>query len=332
MPIIDQSQEQIAGYWNNEEDRVVVENSVIIFGDHTKSIKFVDFDFVAGADGIKILHPYDEILPKFLFYIIKSIKLPDLGYSRHYKELKDKKIPLPPLEVQQEIVDELEGYQKIIDGCKQVVENYQPTIDIDPSWEMVSFDDAPIEIIDGDRGKNYPSGNDFSDQGHCLFLNTKNVRPDGFNFSETMFISQEKDEQLRKGKLKRYDVLLTTRGTIGNTAYFGDHIQYEHIRINSGMLIFRSISGEIESEYLFYFLQSKNCSDQFNKLMSGSAQPQLPISSLKNALIPIPSIDIQRSVVKGIKSQKEILDGNKKLIEIYTQKIQDRINKIWGED
>ena len=128
VPIIDQSQDQIAGYWNNEEDRVVVENSVIIFGDHTKSIKFVDFDFVAGADGIKILNPSDEILPKFLFYIIKSIKLPDLGYSRHYKELKDKKIPLPPLEVQQEIVDELEGYQKIIDGCKPVVENYTQKI------------------------------------------------------------------------------------------------------------------------------------------------------------------------------------------------------------
>jgi len=331
VPIIDQSKDQIAGYWNKEGDKVVVENAVVIFGDHTRSVKFVDFDFVAGADGIKILNPGDEILPKFLFYIIKSIELPNLGYSRHYKELKDKKIPLPPLEIQQEIVDELEGYQKIIDGCKQVVENYKPTIDIDPSWEMVELGDAPIEIIDGDRGKNYPSGNDFSDEGHCLFLNTKNVRPDGFDFSETLFITQEKHEQLRKGKLKRYDVLLTTRGTVGNTAYFGDDVEYEHLRINSGMLIFRCVSENIDSEYLFYFLQSKNCGDQFKKLISGSAQPQLPISSLKNALIPIPSLEVQRTVVKSIKLEKEIIDGNKKLIETYTQKIQDRINKVWGE-
>jgi type I restriction enzyme M protein len=245
--------------------------------------------------------------------------------------MEKQEFPLPPIEVQQEIVDELEGYQKIIDGCRQVVENYKPTINIDPSWETISFDDAPIEIIDGDRGKNYPSGSDFSDEGHCLFLNTKNVRPDGFEFSNKMFITQEKDGQLRKGKLKRYDVLLTTRGTVGNTAYFGDDVQYVHLRINSGMLIFRCVSENIDSEYLFYFFQSKNCSDQFKQLMSGSAQPQLPISSLKNALIPIPSLDVQRTVVKSIKLEKEVIDGNKRLKDIYTQKIQDRISKVWGE-
>ena len=257
---------------------------------------------------------------------ITGVTVPKLNQAN----LLDIEIPLPPLEVQQQIIDELEGYQKIIDGCRQVVENYKPTIDIDPSWETVSFDSAPIEIIDGDRGKNYPSGTDFFDEGHCLFLNTKNVRPDGFDFSETMFITQQKDEQLRKGKLKRYDVLLTTRGTVGNTAYFSDEVEYEHLRINSGMLIFRCVSESVDSEYLFYFFQSKNCSDQFKQLMSGSAQPQLPISSLKNALIPIPPIEEQKAVVKSIKMEQETIDGNKRLLQNYTQKIQYRISKVWG--
>ena len=151
-------------------------------------------------------------------------------------------------------------------------------------------------------------------------MNTKNVRPDGFDLSETIFITQEKDQQLRKGKLKRYDVLLTTRGTIGNTAYFGDDVKYEHLRINSGMLIFRCFSNRIDSEYLFYFFQSKNFSDQIKKLMSGSAQPQLPISSLKNALIPTPSFEDQRSIVQNIKLEKKVVEGNKRLIKIYTKK------------
>ena len=77
-------------------------------------------------------------------------------------------------------------------------------------------DESLLQIIDGDRGENYPKASDFHDKGHCLFLNTKNVRPDGFDFESTMFITAEKDGQLRKGKLKKDDVVLTTRGTIGN--------------------------------------------------------------------------------------------------------------------
>ena len=64
--------------------------------------------------------------------------------------------------------------------------------------------------------------------------------------------------------------------------------------------------------------------------MSGSAQPQLPISSLKNALIPTPSLEEQRAIIKKIKLEKEVVDGNRKLIQIYTQKIQNKINKVWG--
>ena len=284
-----------------------------------------------------LLRCNQKIINKFLFHILRTpifekslapyIQGIIGGINLSIKEIK---IPLPPIEFQQEIVNEIEDYQKIIDGCRQVVDNYKPSIEIDPSWETVSFHDAPIEIIDGDRGKNYPTSIDFSEKGDCLFLNTKNVRPDGFDFSETKFITKEKDEQLRKGKLQRYDVILTTRGTVGNTAYFGVDVQYESLRINSGMLIFRCLPEKINGEYLFYFFQSKNCIDQFKKLMSGSAQPQLPISSLKNALIPTPSLEEQRAIIKKIKSEKEVVDGNRKLIQIYTQKIQNKINKVWG--
>jgi restriction endonuclease S subunit len=148
-------------------------------------------------------------------------------------------IPLPPLEVQKEIVAEIEGYQKVINGARAVLDNYRPHIPIHPDWPISTFEDAPFLIIDGDRGINYPSKEDFSPSGYCLFLNTKNVRDDGFKFDELFFISAEKDQALRKGKLVRGDVVLTTRGTIGNTALFDASVEFEHIRINSGMLIFR---------------------------------------------------------------------------------------------
>ena len=117
--------------------------------------------------------------------------------------IKKIQIPLPPLEIQQVIISQLDSYQKIIDGAKQVVDNYKPEIKINPYWEMVELGKAPLEIIDGDRGVNYPSKEDFTDTGYCFFLNTSNVRSDGFNFDKKMFISKDKDEALRKGKLKR---------------------------------------------------------------------------------------------------------------------------------
>ncbi|WP_201780897.1 N-6 DNA methylase [Salegentibacter mishustinae] len=245
--------------------------------------------------------------------------------------IRNLEIPLPPLPIQEEIVAEIEGYQKIIDGAKAVVENYKPKIEIDPKWEMVEFKDAPLEIIDGDRGKNYPKKSDFNSEGFCLFLSTKNVRDNGFLFEDLSFISEEKDKALRKGKLDREDVLLTTRGTVGNTAYYDSSVAYNNIRINSGMLIFRTEQNKLLPEYLYYFFQSENCKSQFKKIISGAAQPQLPIRSLKNAYIPIPTPEIQIKIVNKIKKELTLVDANHELIEIFKQKIKDRIAKIWGE-
>jgi type I restriction enzyme S subunit len=96
---------------------------------------------------------------------------------------------------------------------------------------LTDFEHAPFEIIDGDRGKNYPKQNEFSDSGYCLFLNAANVTKNGFNFSESQFIAEQKDDVLRKGKLQRDDVILTTRGTIGNAAHFSESIPYDQMRI-----------------------------------------------------------------------------------------------------
>jgi len=211
------------------------------------------------------------------------------------------------------------------------VENYKPQIDIDEDWGMVELADAPLKIIDGDRGVNYPKKDDFTKEGYCLFLNTKNVRTDGFNFDELMFISEEKDKKLRKGKLQRDDVLLTTRGTIGNTAYYGSSIPYNNIRINSGMLIFRTESTKLLPEYLYYFFQSENCQKQFTNIVSGAAQPQLPIRDLKNAKIPIPNLEIQKQIIKQIKYEKELVNANLELKKMFESKIKNCLTKIWGK-
>ena len=176
-----------------------------------------------------------------------------------------------------------------------------------------------IQIVDGDRGVNYPKKVDFNDKGFCLFLNTKNVRPDGFNFDTTMFITEEKDKALRKGKLKRRDVILTTRGTIGNIAVYDNSIVYDEIRINSGMLIFRPNEKVILSEYLFEILRSGIMKSQTERFVSGAAQPQLPIKTLVNFTVPVPvELADQKRIVARLKN---LSDETKHLEAIYQQKL-----------
>ncbi len=107
-----------------------------------------------------------------------------------------------------------------------------------------------FEIIDGDRGVNYPSKTEFTKSGYCVFLNTKNVPSSGFDFSNIDFISKERDELLRKGKLSRNDIVMTTRGTIGNVAIYTEDFPFDCIRINSGMVILRSKSN-YDRTYLY---------------------------------------------------------------------------------
>ena len=166
------------------------------------------------------------------------------------------------------------------------------------NWHKKSLKDAPIEIIDGDRGLNYPKKSEFADKGYCLFLNTSNVTDNGFNFSSVNFISKEKDNLLRKGKLKRGDIVLTTRGTVGNIALFDEKIKYNNIRINSGMVILRLNQNQMNPYYLLSFLKSDLFKKQTISHGSGSAQPQLPINSLNNIVFPWNTLEVQNSIGK----------------------------------
>lgn len=121
-PIIDQSMDFIAGYWNNDEDVFHITKPVTIFGDHTKIVKYVDFDFVLGADGVKILIANDKWHPKFFYYTVYNTKIRDLGYARHFKEFKDKEVYRPSLEEQKAIVAQIEQEEQYVEACKKLIE------------------------------------------------------------------------------------------------------------------------------------------------------------------------------------------------------------------
>jgi len=199
------------------------------------------------------------------------------------------------------------------------------------SRQEYKISDAPIEIIDGDRGKNYPKQNEFYEDGYCLFLNANNVTKEGFLFNSMQFITKEKDELLRSGKLRRGDIVLTTRGTIGNVVYYNDNVPLEHVRINSGMVIFRCNQDKIIPGFLFQFMRSPFFHAQINALKSGVAQPQLPICDIKYMTIPIPSLTEQLKISSILSAYDDLIENNTRRIKIL-EEIAQRIYREWFVD
>ncbi|MGP5011922.1 restriction endonuclease subunit S [Psychrobacter glacincola] len=198
-------------------------------------------------------------------------------------------------------------------------------------WKTTTFEESSIEILDGDRGKNYPKKSEFTESGYCLFLNTGNVTKDGFKFSSTEFVSSERDQLLRKGKLQREDVVLTTRGTVGNVAYYDSSIPFDHIRINSGMVILRSDDTKILPRYLYLFLRSKLFEDQVIALQSGSAQPQLPIRDIKRVEIKVPSVTEQKTIAHILGTLDDKIELNRQMNETLEAMAQ-ALFKSWFVD
>lgn len=242
------------------------------------------------------------------------------------KFVSDTIVNLPPLPIQRKIASILSAYDDLIENnlkrIKLLEEMAQKTYEewfvkfridgvklpinketgLPDGWESKRLKDTDISLIDGDRGINYPNKEEFFEQEYCLFLNTGNVTPDGFDFSKLQFITKEKDAELRKGKMQSNDIVLTTRGTIGNVAFYKANIPYKNVRINSGMLIIRSGENTILSNYLFQIFISSSFKKQLKLFSYGAAQPQLPVNTLKNIIVVIPTIGVQKKFSNIIES------------------------------
>ena len=227
--------------------------------------------------------------------VIKYIKLGNLTEAN---------IPLPPLGEQCRIAAVLDKVSDLIAKRREQLGKLDELVKArfvemfgDPEWNSNKIQTSPMtdlcEIIDGDRGKNYPKQEEFLDNGYCLFLNAKNVTSSGFAFDECMYITEEKDKSLRKGKLSRGDIVLTTRGTIGNLAFYDNTVPFENVRINSGMVILR-LNHEFIIERFFIEQFKLQLSSIKEKIANGSAQPQLPISTMSKIQIIVPPIEQQK--------------------------------------
>lgn len=155
-------------------------------------------------------------------------------------------------------------------------------------WEQRKLIDF-VDVLDGDRGKNYPTSDDFDISGHTLFLNASNVTNDGFLFQDNQFITEEKSNSMGNGKLEEDDIVVTSRGSLGHIAWYNADISsfVPYARINSGMLILRN-KKEVETEYLYHFMKSSKGQSQISFISFGSAQPQLTKKGVEDLEVILP--------------------------------------------
>lgn len=165
-----------------------------------------------------------------------------------------------------------------------------------------------VDILDGDRGKNYPSGSDILERGHTLFLSANNITKNGFLFKNKEYITEQKSDSMGNGKVIIGDTILTSRGTVGNVAYYKSdtHKKIPHSRINSGMLILRP-SNKIHPGFTLQYLRSFIGDKQIKLIKFGSAQPQITKRDISSFKISIPQILEQEKIVAIFESIDEMI-------------------------
>ncbi|HCY2419572.1 TPA: restriction endonuclease subunit S [Escherichia coli] len=198
-------------------------------------------------------------------------------------------------------------------------------------FDFQLLENAGIQLIDGDRGKNYPKHNDFMENGYCLFLSAKNVTKSGFQLQETLFINETKDRELRAGKLKYGDIVLTTRGTVGNVAYYDNNNPYKHIRINSGMIIIRADNKLWNPKFLYFILKSELLKEQIINLISGSAVPQLPARDIRKFILPVINRSLQNKITNIISDINDKVNLNIEINQTL-EKMSQTLFKSWFVD
>lgn len=189
-PIISQEDKLISGYYDDESYVFHIDSPVVIFGDHTRVLKYVDFDFVVGADGVKIISPQKDLNAKLLLYYLQWYKIPNLGYSRHYKLLKEINIPLPPKSTQLAIVSELDKINELIRLKKEQLKDFDNLAQSlfyemfgDPAENEKGWEVKKLGEIGEVKTGNTPSrsNDNFYNEKFIEWIKTDNIRNEQMN-------------------------------------------------------------------------------------------------------------------------------------------------------
>ena len=317
FPIISQERDFINGYSNDDKNIFNIKKPVVVFGDHTKCIKYIDFDFILGADGVKILEPNDKLFTKYLYYFLLSLNIRDLGYARHFRLIKDLNIILPPLQKQKEIVVMLD---KVLGNLEKMKKNTEKNIK--NSKEIF---ESELNAIFKNKGKDWEERRleDVGKISMCkrIFKNQTKEKGDipfykigTFGKKADAFIDRDIFEDFKKkySYPKKGDVLISTSGTIGRVVVFDGKDAYFQ---DSNIVWINNKEDKILNLFLNIFYKNIKW-----KASQGSTIKRLYNSIIEETLISFPPPQQQKEIVSRIDELKE---KTKKMEENYKKILTD---------
>jgi type I restriction enzyme S subunit len=329
-PVVDQGQELIGGYFDNIQYVINEEPPFLVFGDHTKVKKFINFKFVAGADGVKVLKPNKHVNPKLLFYFLHCFKIPDRGYARHFQFLNNAEFPLPPLQEQQRIVSKIEELFSELDKgietlktAKQQLKVYRQAVlkyafegrltnpevkggELPEGWVIKLFKD--VAIIKRGKSKHRPRDAKELFGGPYPFIQTGDVR--AANGGTIKHFTQTYSELgLLQSKLWPIGTLcLTIAANIGDVAFLGFDACFPDSVV--GVIPYKEI---LNVNFLRYYIQ--RIKQDLDSSASATAQKNLNVEFLEKVNIILPTLNEQVFIVQEIESRLSVCDKIEENIE-----------------
>ena len=317
--IIDQGQKLIAGY-TDLSDGLFEDIPAIIFGDHTRIVKYVEDPFFIGADGVKILKSrIKDANYKYLYYALKYVKIPNTGYNRHFKWLKKVKIKYPDLIEQQKIVKILDGVEEIIVGQTEQIKKLDDLIkarfvemfgtlqDNQYGYKIVTIEAVCSMIKDGTHQT--PIYTENTETGY-KFLSSKDVMTQKIDWTNIKYISSDLHEKLYATiKPQRNDILMSKNGVNYGVAAVNDTDEIFDIYVSLALLRPTEVINPV---YLRCVINSPDTKRQFAKSIKGIGVPNLHLGEIRKTKILLPSLARQNQFAAFVhqvdKSKFSILD------------------------
>ena len=295
--IIDQGQEAVAGY-SDLEDGVFENVPAIVFGDHTRIVKYVDQPFFLGADGVKVLRSrFKDANYRYLYYALKSMKIPNTGYNRHFKWLKEAKIYYPNSEEQSKIVLILDEISSVIEHRQRQLQKLDELVKArfvemfgDPVSNPYGYDKVALsDLADIKIG---PFGSllhkeDYIEGGHPL-LNPSHIVDGKISPDDKLTISDEKYVELSAYQLKIGDVVMGRRGEMGRCAV----VPKDGFLCGTGSIIIRT-KGEVTPDYIQKIISFPSFKKIIEDMAVGQTMPNLNVPIVSRFQIIKPSMEVQ---------------------------------------
>ena len=333
-PIIDQGKNELAGYTNEVEG--IYKEEALVFGDHTRIIKYIDFPIFLGADGVKLLKlksNKEKISIKYLYYFLNTVKLPNDGYSRHFKYLKQTVIPVPELDIQMKIVKCMDKANELIDKRKEQIKTLDELVKSqfikmfgDPitnpkNIEQVYLKDLSKLITKG-ASPNWQGIEYVDDETQTLFVTSENVRDGYIDLSKKKFLMDAFNEKQKRSVLQSGDFLINIVGaSIGRAAQFNLDIK---ANINQAVALVRLKDGVINDKYLLTYLNSPKALKMYESMQVSVARANLSLQNINDLEILLPPIELQNQFADFVKQ----VDKLKFEMENSLKELEDNFNSL----